>query len=88
MNDLLESMQEAVDERAAIKESDGIEFDEEKRHRCEVSWCMRAFYPRHEEAKEYFALVEKSRGKEMADKLRDSVRDAWKARKIEMAGQA
>lgn len=88
MNDLFASMQEAVEEREAIKAADGIAFDEEKRHRCEVSWCMRTFYPRHEEAKEYFALVEKRRGKEMADKLRDSVRDAWKARKLEMEGQA
>lgn len=88
MNDLLTSMQEAVEEREAIKAADGIAFDEEKRHRCEVSWCMRAFYPRHEEAKEYFALVENSRGKEMADKLRDSVREAWRERKIEIEGQA
>lgn len=83
MNDLFASMEEAVIEREAITTIDDIPFDEEKRHRCEVSWIMRAFFPRAEEAKEYFTLVEKHRGKEAADKLRDDCREAWKARKAE-----
>lgn len=83
MIDLLKSMEEATTEREAIKAADGIAFDEVERHRCEVSWCMRAFYPRAEEAKEYFQLVQKHRGQEAADKLRNDCREAWKARKAE-----
>ena len=83
MTDLFASMEESVTEREAIKAADGIPFDEAKRHRCEVSWVMRTFYPRADAAKEYFALVEKRRGKELADKLRDDCRDAWKVRKAE-----
>jgi hypothetical protein len=83
MTDLFDSMTEAVEERAAIQSLESIAFDEDKRHRCEVSWIMRAFYPRAEEAKEYFVLVEKHRGKEAADKLRNDCREAWRIRKAE-----
>lgn len=84
MNDLFDSMQEATTEREAIQVVDGIEFDEAKRHSCEVSWCIRAFYPRNEEAKEYFQLVEKHRGKEAADRLRDDCREKWQQRNAEI----
>ena len=75
--------------RDSIKAADGIEFNESERHRCEVSWVMRAFYPDGKKAADYFDLVEKKRGKESADKLRQACREAWKARKIadSMAGQ-
>ena len=89
MTDLFASMEESVTEREAIKAADGIEFNEAERHRCEVSWVMRAFYPDGKKAADYFDLVEKKRGKESADKLRQACREAWKARKIadSMAGQ-
>ena len=89
MRDLFDSMEESAAEREAIKAADGIEFNESERHRCEVSWVMRAFYPDGKRAAEYFDLVEKKRGKESADKLRQACREAWKARKIadSMAGQ-
>ena len=89
MTDLFASMEESVTEREAIKAADGIEFNEAERHRCEVSWVMRAFYPDGKKAADYFDLVEKKRGKEFADKLRQACREAWKARKIadSMAGQ-
>ena len=82
MTDLFDSMTESVAEREAIKAADGIEFNEAERHRCEVSWCMRAFYPDGKRAAEYFDLVEKKRGKESADKLRQDCREAWKIRKV------
>ena len=82
MTDLFASMEESVTEREAIKAADGIEFNESERHRCEVSWVMRAFYPDGKRAAEYFDLVEKKRGKESADKLRQDCREAWKIRKV------
>ena len=82
------SMQEATEEREAIKAADNIPFDEAERHRCEVSWVIRAFYPRHEEAKEYFQLVQKHRGQEAADKLRDDARKAWQKRNQEKRGES
>lgn len=87
MSDLF-SMAEAVSEREAIKAADGIPFNEDDRHRCEVSWCIRAFYPRAEEAKEYFDRVEKHRGKEAADKLRFDTRKAWVKRNQEKRGES
>lgn len=88
MTDLFTSMEEATTEREAIKAADGIAFDEVERHRCEVSWCMRAFFPRAEEAKEYFQKVEKHRGKEAADKLMDDARKAWQKRNQEKRGES
>lgn len=87
MSDLFDSMTEANAEREAIMAADNIPFDEEKRHACEVSWVMRAFYPDGKMAAEYFNLVEKKRGKEAADKLREDCRKAWKQRQIDVAGQ-
>ena len=90
MTDLFESMEESVTEREAIKAADGIEFNEAGRHRCEVSWVMRAFYPDGKRAADYFDLVEKKRGKESADKLRQDCRVEWKQWKIadSIVGQA
>ena len=90
MNDLFDSMEEAVTEREAIMLADAIPFDEEKRHACEVSWVMRAFYPDGKRAADYFDLVEKKRGKESADKLRHDCRAEWKQWKIadSIVGQA
>ena len=82
MTDLFSSMEESVTEREAIKAADGIPFDEADRHRCEVSWVMRAFYPDGKKAADYFDLVEKKRGKESAEKLRQDCRVAWKQWKI------
>ena len=81
MTDLFSSMEESTAEREAIKAADGIPFDEAERHRCEVSWCIRAFYPDGKKAADYFKLVEQKRGKGPADKLRDDCRVAWKVRR-------
>ena len=86
--DGINSMAEAVTEREAIKAADNIPFDEDERHRCEVSWVIRAFYPRNEEAKEYFQKVEKHRGKEAADRLRDDARKAWQKRNQVKRGES
>lgn len=87
MNDLFDSMEEAVTEREAIMLADAFPFDEEKRHACEVSWVMRTMYQDGKRAAEFFNLVEKKRGKGPADKLRDDCRVAWKLRQQELAGQ-
>ena len=91
-DDLLTSMDEALEERKAIMiESnvpDAIGMAEDDRHRCEVKSVIRRFFPDGQRASEYFALVEKKRGKAQADKLRDDCRALWKQRQIEMAGQA
>ena len=81
MTDLFASMEESIAEREAIKAADGIPFPEEDRHRCEIAWVMRAFYPDGKKAADYFDLVESKRGKESADKLRQDCRVAWKVRR-------
>lgn len=54
----------------------------------EVKSCMRRYYPnKGNEAAAYFEEVEKKRGIGPATRLRDAVREAWKARRIEEAGQ-
>ena len=88
MRDMFNSISESLSEREAIKAADNIPFDEAERHRCEVSWVIRAFYPRAEEAKEYFQLVQKHRGQEAADKLRDDARKAWQKRNQEKRGES
>ena len=84
MNDLFSSMEEACKEREEIMADSGINDPDALRadlHRHEVSSVIRRFYPRGEEAKEYFALVEKRRGKDAADKLRSDCRAKWAERK-------
>ena len=89
MKDLFESISEATEERIAIKidagigEAVSIEQTRKEMHSCEVRSVLRRCYPRGEEAKEYFSLVEKHRGKESADRLRDDVRAEWIKRKNE-----
>ena len=77
MNDLFDSMEEAVTEREAIMLADAFPFDEEKRHACEVSWVMRTMYHDEQRTDEYFKLVEKKRNKEAADKLRHACDVSW-----------
>ena len=77
MNDLFDSMEEAVTEREAIMLADAFPFDEEKRHACEVSWVMRTMYHDEQRTDEYFKLVEKKRNKEAADKLRHTCDVSW-----------
>ena len=92
MKDILASMDEALEERKAIMiESnvpDAIGMAEDDRHRCEVKSVIRRFFPDGNAAAEYFALVEKKRGKPAADRLRNDVRVAWRQRRIDEAGQA
>ena len=77
MNDLFDSMEEAVTEREAIMLADALPFDEEKRHACEVSWVMRTMYHDEQRTDEYFKLVENKRNKGAADKLRHTCDVSW-----------
>ena len=92
MSDLLASMDEALEERKCIMlESNvpgAIGMAEDDRHRCEVKSVIRRFFPDGQRAAEYFAAVEKKRGKGSADKLRDDCRAAWKQHKIDLMVQA
>ena len=92
MKDILASMDEALEERKAIMiESnvpDAIGMAEDDRHRCEVKSVIRRFFPDGQRASEYFALVEKKRGKGPADKLRADCRVAWKQHQTDLMGQA
>lgn len=87
MNDLFQSIEEAKDERQAIQMADGIIPNADDLHKCEVQAVMRQCYPDGDKAKEYFELVEKNRGHLAAQRLRDDVREEWKKRRVEMAGQ-
>ena len=78
MNDLLTSIQEAKDERQAIQMADGITTTQDELHRCEVITVVRRYFP-DGDPKPFFADVEKKRGKESADKLRNDCRTLWKA---------
>jgi hypothetical protein len=82
MTDLFASMEESAEERISIQAADSIAIDfETERHRCEVSWVIRTFYPDGKAAADYLNLVETKRGKTMADKLRADCREQWKKRK-------
>lgn len=84
MTDLFDSAIESGEERIAIMEADSIEIDHEtERHRCEVQWIVRAYYPNSDMVADYLKAVEKQRGKESADKLRPDLREAWKKRRDE-----
>ena len=91
MTDLFESIEEARVERFAIMQEsnvpNAIEAAADDLHKCEVMAVMRQCYPDGDKAKEYFELVEKKRGHLAAQRLRDDVREAWKKRRVEMAGQ-
>ena len=88
MSDLFQSIEEAKEERQAIQMADGIILCVDELHRCEIKAVMRQCYPDGDKAKEYFELVEKKRGHLAAQRLRDDVREEWKKRRVEMAGQA
>ena len=82
MTDLFDSATEAYEERIAIQSADAIEIDHEtERHRCEVQWVIRAYYPNSDMVADYLKAVKKQRGKEAADKLRPDLREAWKRRR-------
>ena len=87
--DLLESIEEGRSEREAIMAEAGVENPAEAAaldmHSCEVRSVIRMYYPNGRAAAAYFDGVEKARGKEAADKLRNDVRAAWMAKK---AGEA
>lgn len=53
--------------------------DDQRRHACEVRWCVRNFYPDGTRMAAHLNLVERRRGKVAADLLRTDVREAWKA---------
>lgn len=55
--------------------------EELRRHECEVRDCIKRFYPRGAAMAAHLELVEKRRGKLAADRLREDVRAAWKAKK-------
>ena len=78
MNDLFYSIQEAKDERQAIQMADGITTTADELHRCEVLSVIRRYFP-NGDPKPFFADVEKFRGKESADRLRNDCRTLWKA---------
>ena len=87
--DLLESIEDGRVERLAIMAEAGVENPAEAAaldmHSCEVRSVIRMYYPNGRAAAAYFDGVEKARGKEAADKLRNDVRAAWMAKK---AGEA
>ena len=78
MNDLFASIQEAKDERQAIQMAEGITTTQDELHRCEVITVVRRYFPGGD-PKPFFADVEKFRGKESADRLRNDCRTLWKA---------
>ena len=82
--DLLESMRGHHAERLAIMAEAGVENRAEAAaldmHSCEVRSVIRMYYPDGRAAAAYFDGVEKARGKEAADKLRNDVRAEWKKR--------
>ena len=92
IKDMFESIEEARVERFAIMQEsnvpNAVECAADDLHKCEVQAVMRQFYPDGDKAKEYFELVEKKRGHLAAQRLRDDVREEWKKRRVEMAGQA
>lgn len=83
MNDLFASIEEAKDERQAIKMADGIVTTSEELHRCEIQSVMRRCWPDGKKVAEYFELVESKRGHLAAKKLRDDVRQEWIRRKVD-----
>lgn len=92
MTDLFATIEESTEERQAIMEESGQPHEAiaAELFRCEVQSVIRKFYPDGNKAADYFNEVEKKRGKESADNLREECREAWKAKKISdsMAGQS
>ena len=88
--DLLESIEEGRSEREAIMAEAGVENPAEAAaldmHSCEVRSVIRMYYPNGRAAAAYFDGVEKARGKEAADKLRNDVRAEWRKRQEQDRG--
>ena len=89
--DLLESIEDGRVEREAIMAEAGVENPAEAAaldmHSCEVRSVIRMYYPNgRAAAAAYFDGVEKARGKEAADKLRNDVRAEWRKRKEQDRG--
>lgn len=87
-DDLFEtSLKEHIEERKAIKEADGIEFDEETirksseawRAECEARHCLNWYSL--EERRKYLAEVEKKRGVDGRKYLEGFIMSEWKKRK-------
>lgn len=89
MNDLFD-VSEMYEERAAIREFDGLMTREEAerlgkldseawRHACEIRWILKL--PSLDERRAFFAKVESARGKAAADKLKADFQREWIARK-------
>lgn len=96
-DDLFAATEEMAEERAAIREFDGLMTradaerlgkleSEEWRHACEVRHVVAMSSV--SDRREYLDLVEKRRGKVSGEKLRDAVSREWLARRTELAGQA
>jgi hypothetical protein len=81
MTDLLDAIAEHSTERAAIMAESNcytVDAHADDLKRYEVATVLRWYWPDDTDAaKRYFGLVEKARGKESADKLRDACRSAW-----------
>ena len=88
--DLLESIEEGRSEREAIMAESGVSNPAEAAaldmHSCEVRSVIRMYYPDGRAAAAYFDGVEKARGKEAADKLRNDVRAEWRKRQEQDRG--
>lgn len=80
MTDLFANIAEAKDERQAIQMADGITTSTAELHRCEVLCIVNRYFP-NGDPKPFFADVQKHRGKEAADQLRDDCRAEWIKRK-------
>lgn len=51
------------------------------RHECECRDVVNRFYPNANAIKAHFQAIEKQRGKESADRMRDDCRPIWEGRK-------
>lgn len=88
--DLLESIEDGRVEREAIMAEAGVENPAKAAaldmHSCEVRSVIRMYYPDGRAAATYLNGVEKARGKEAADKLRNDVRAEWRKRQEQDRG--
>lgn len=66
---------------------DAAEAAEDDRHRCEIQWVIREFFPDGKRAADYFTEVEKKRGAGLAKRLRDDCREAWAKHRMDLMGQ-
>lgn len=94
--DLFQSASEMAEERAAIREFDGLmtredaerlgKLDaEEWRHACEVRHVLAM--PSRLDRADYLKLVDSRRGKDAGQRLRDSVQREWVAQRASIAAE-